>query len=1027
MKIELDADQRRAANAEARRATNVVAGAGTGKTTVLVERFMKLVREDGIAPDRILALTFTLKAAAEMRYRIHEAVAAEAPEHFESLFGAWIMNFHQFGLRLIRENAPAFGIDPDVGIMSSAQFARIKALLRRRFLEGRIEGVPADFGGVMPAPTKLESRFGVFFDASLKCRNDGIDAASLVERCREDDHPGYRAWVESVAAIGRAFDAELARRNLIDFTAMIAIPARRLIEDDALRRRYASRFDHVLVDEFQDTSRAQYELLGALSDAGYSTVTVVGDRKQSIYRWRDARVENVLEFPGSQEPLRTNYRSVQNILDIAYAFISLDDEFHEAADNQPLTAHRGGSGYPVVLFHPANEKDKDAESEALAAWIRHLTEGVPFDGLPVLPQSERLGVEDVAVLLRSLNAANGLPEIEAAFARHRIPYAIVGGAGAAETRALESWHAAMSLLLPGNRARELLAVLEAPPWSVPDAVLYELIRDVKKRAGGMDLLGDEDIARIQDERSAARVRELRGLVEALEARMVSTDFRSFVAWAIDESPLAIRLFADVSSPAVVQTVQDLVLEVLDAYEQVASSERPAGLGAFLDHLRAAIDDRRFRDESDVRLPSDRVRIMTIHQSKGLEFKAVAVPGIKPPGGNREHFNLSRDHGLFFSAKEAKDWSRHIEHAPDHDYEARMEAQEANCVFYVAMTRAEDHLWVSSPFPEGVRGKQESLFTRLLECVSTVDPVVVLREAPEIAPPAAARAAGTGAGETVAAAALDDALAAWSSARERVDARRAAPAPSAGVLDVVTWAELLTFRECPLRYRYRYRTRVADVLGTDDEETVSKRDVEGGISIPKGLTPAEYGVLVHAALERVFQGGAPAAGAVEAAAAAMPGSTVTQKAKDAAARLVDGVMKSTLGTPGDALATEQSFEVRLESLVVHGIFDRVERAADDTWRVIDYKVGVEDPAHEFQVQVYMWALERIHGAPAGGVVCYLRDDGAHLKTVAPPDSSAQVDALAASLERALRSGDYPATPGDVCAACAYRSTCPSSAA
>ena len=721
MTMRLDTDQRRAADADARRATNVVAGAGTGKTTVLVERFMKLVRDDGIAPDSILALTFTLKAAAEMRHRIHKEVAEKAPHHSESLFGAWIMNFHQFGLRLIRENAPAFGIDPDVGIMSPAQFARIRGSLLRRFLDGRVDGVPDDFGGAVPAPTKMEQRFRVFFDAALKCRDDGIDAARLAELCRDDDHPGYRAWVDSVVAIGNAYAAELQRRNLIDFTSMISIPARRLIEDDGLRRRYASGFDHILVDEFQDTSRAQYELLGALSSADFSTVTVVGDRKQSIYRWRDARVENVVEFPGEQEPLRTNYRSYQNILDIAHAFISLDDEFHEATDNQPLTAHRGPNPYPVVLFHPAAGAERSEEAEALAAWVRHLTEGVAIDGLPAIGADQRIGVEDVAVLLRSLNATNGLPEIEEAFARHRIPYAIVGGAGAVETRALESWHAVMSLLLPGNRARELLAVLEAPPWSVPDAVLYKLIRKVKKRPGGMDLLGDDDIARIDDPRAAARVIELRDYVALLRQRMVATDFRSFVAWAIDESPLAIRLFADVSSPAVVQTVQDLVLEVLDAYDQVAATERPAGLGTFLDHLRAAIDERKFREDSDVRLPLDRVRIMTIHQSKGLEFKAVAVAGVKPPGGKKELYALSREHGLFFAGDEPKLWGRALADSADHDYETRMELQEANCVFYVAMTRAEDFLWVSSPFPEGKRGKKESLFTQLLGCVERVDP------------------------------------------------------------------------------------------------------------------------------------------------------------------------------------------------------------------------------------------------------------------------------------------------------------------
>jgi putative RecB family exonuclease len=319
-------------------------------------------------------------------------------------------------------------------------------------------------------------------------------------------------------------------------------------------------------------------------------------------------------------------------------------------------------------------------------------------------------------------------------------------------------------------------------------------------------------------------------------------------------------------------------------------------------------------------------------------------------------------------------------------------------------------------------KQDSLFTRLLDCVSEVEPVVVLREAPSVAPPVTTRA-GDGAG-AVDASELDGALAAWTRARARIDAVRAVPAPSAAALDVVTWAELFAFRECPLRYRYRYRTRVADVLGTDTEAATVPRQVDGGVSIPKGMTPAKYGVLVHAALERVVRDGTPVDEAIDAAAATLPGGSVTQKAKGAAVALVKGVLASDIGASKDSLAVETPFEVRLDSLVVHGVFDRIERTPGGTWRVIDYKVGVEDPSHEFQVQAYMWALKRIYGEATEGVVCYLRNDGAHLKPVAT--SSAPIDMLAASLERALRTGDYPATPGDVCATCAYRSACPSSA-
>ncbi len=1025
MTIRLDDGQRSAAHADARRATNIVAGAGTGKTTVLVERFLKLVRDDGIPPDRILSLTFTLKAAAEMRHRIHHAVQESMPHLTELLYGAWIMNFHQFGLRLIRDNAPAFGIDPAVDVVSPAQFTRIRQLLKRRFIDGRIDGVPHDFGGVMPAPTKMESRFDLFFKAALRCRSDGLDAVRLRGYSRPDDHSGYDAWVESVIAIADEFGEELRRRNLIDFSAMIAIPAARLVTDDALRRRYAARFDHILVDEFQDTSRAQYELLRALSDEEFTSVTVVGDRKQSIYRWRDARVENVIDFPGDEEPLSTNYRSRQNILDIAHAFISTDDDFRDSTDNIPLVAHNGKSDYPIVLFHPEDDEDGEAEAAALAAWVRHLTDGLPVDGLPSLAEENRIGVEDVAVLMRSLKPSHGLPAIERAFERQGIPYAVIGGANAAETRALDLWHAAMSLLLPGNRVRELLTVLEGAPWNLPDAALCELIHDVKRREGGVDLLGDEDIARIGDERAAARVRELRTLIADLEARMVSSDFRSFIVWAIDESALAARLFASASTVMADRAVQDLVIQVLEAVEQVNKSERPSGLGAFLEHLRAAIDDKKFREESDVQLPSDRVRIMTVHQSKGLEFKAVAVAGLKPPFHGADRFFVSHEHGLFFSAQEAKDWGRGLADCAEFEHEQRMEAQETNCLLYVAMTRAEEFLWVSTPYRDGMRKKSESLFARLLTCIDGVDPVVVLRRPPDAGPdPVVMEAASE---EPVSPEELAGAWAEWAAARARLEVIRNTVPPSPGEIDVVSWPELLEYRECPLRYRYRYRTRVADVLGIADDAVADPgtRGIEDRVKLPGGLTPPEYGVLVHDSLDRIYGNGAKTDAAVAASARLFPAGKVSTAATKSAARLVDGVRASEIGDPGAGVQTEEPFQVRFDSLVIQGVFDRIERVADGL-RVIDYKVGVENPAHEFQAQVYAWALGRIDDAPVDGIVCYLREDRAHIRRVTSPETIAAVATLAESLEQSLKSGEFAATPGAVCESCTYRAVCPDAA-
>jgi len=1019
--IELDRHQRAAVHAAPGAATNVVAGAGTGKTTVLVDRFLKLVRADGLEPDRILALTFTLKAAAEMRQRVRAAVAESMPERVEELHGAWIMNFHQFGLRLIRENAPAFGVDPDVDVVTPAEHRRIEQVLKRRFVEGRIEGVDPLFGGEMPAPTKMESRFDLFFKIALECRSDGFDAARLQALCTEGDAPGYLAYVDAVVAVARAYDGELRRRNLIDFSDMITIPSRGLEADARLRERYASRFDHILVDEFQDTSRAQNELVRVLSGGEFAAVTVVGDRKQSIYRWRDARVENIRDFPGDESPLRRNYRSRQNVLDLAHAFICTDPEFADSTDAVPLEAHRGAGDHPVVLFHPASDEDWESEAEALAVWVRHVTEGLPAAGLGELPPERRLGYGDVTVLLRSLKPGHGLPGIERAFERHRIPYAVVGGANAAETRALDVWHAGLSLLCPGARARELLTVLESEPWCFPDSVLAALVHDVKRRPGGLDLLSDEDIAGVDDPAAAERLREVRSMFEELRSRLASDDLQTFVAWALEESALALSLFARGSTP---RAVEDLVLEVMESLASSARGGEAADLAGFLDHLRAAIDDKKFREESDVRLPANRVRVMTVHQAKGLEFPAVAVAGIKPPKANSDGYYLSHERGVFFSAKDKAHWGRGLDATPESEYEKRMAEQEERCLLYVAMTRAEDYLWVSSPYREGRRGKVSSLFTDLVGCAAGVDPLVVLREPPaEPHAPAPAASVAPEAEEDAPAAIAE--LERWDTSRRALEALAEGAGPSPRALDVVSWTGLLTYRDCPLKYRYRFQTRVADLLALEEPERVGERSVTEGVAVPKGMKPADYGVLVHEALSRVYGRGEEPADAVASAARLFGAAGVSNAAHASARSLVEGVLASEVGERGVDTATEQLFEVRLDTLVVHGVFDRVERGPGGR-RVIDYKVGLENPAHEFQVELYAWALERIEGEEATGWLCYLREGGAHVKHVATRESAGAVGALARSLERSLAAGEFTATPGEVCGACAYRAVCPTAA-
>jgi len=1007
--MELNKRQEAVVTAPIDRPAKVVAGAGTGKTRVLVERYLRFLR-DGIAPSRLLALTFTLKAADEMRQRIFEAVEKDHPELLRELYSAWIMNFHSFGFRIIRENAPAFGIDPGVDVASEAELRRIDRVMESRFMSGRIGGVPDDFGGSIPPPSGLGSVFKVFLGVVNKCRGDMIPIESLFASIRDDDTAPYKAAVASIGAVYDEFLGEMDRRNLIDFDDMIGLAARGLAGNAALAAAYGAKFDHILVDEFQDTSAAQFALLRVLSDDRYSKVTVVGDEKQSIYRWRDARVENIRDFPGDDLPLSTNYRSRQNILDLAHAFVTRDADLATRA--VALEADRALPGKPIVLFHPGDEYDgqqNDLEAAALAAWIVQVTGDEP------------VGYGDVAVLLRAVREYKVVPAIERAFMRAGIPYVILGGADAAGTRALESLHAYLSLLLPGDRRVELLHVLESRPFDVGHAVLAELFgRDGTEPGDRHTLLSDDRLERITDDAERARLSQLRTLLDSLDAARASMDFRRFLSGAVEDTPFLLRLFAEDATP---RSVEDLLGELSDMCGTL-EAKRELGLWSFLDHLRAAIDGRSFGRVEPLAVPPARVRIMTVHQAKGLEFPAVAVAGIRPPKNDSSGFFLSKTDGIFSDTR--KEWNRPYKKTAERDVEKELGRQEERCLLYVAMTRAEDFLYVSSPYSGG--GK--SLFADVLEAAQELDPpAVVWRSAPSDV-----RAAGASElPEPPTPGELEGTISEWKSTRESLaEHLDSAAGPAAGV-QFVNWTALKTFADCPLQYQYRYVLGVGDGFAGEAPDAQSLAQEKGDdispVHIPGNVTPVDYGIFVHDLLRESLESRSAGAELPDGWIGNAVDRSGLQKKRskeivDRASKLIDAFHSSDLAMPGEGIRVEEPFQVRLDRAVLHGIFDRVERTGDG-WVVTDYKIGQEKDVYAFQVAFYAWALGRITGeGSAAGRLCYLRED----ETVTRPVdvSGGEIETLVAAIDESLSGGEFRASPGDVCAACQFSTLCPHAA-
>ncbi len=1002
--IDLDDGQRDAVHASIAEATNVVAGAGTGKTTVLVERYLKLVA-DGVPIERLLALTFTLKAAGEMRERVRRAVGERHATLARRMSGAWIMNFHQFGYRFIKENAPALGIDPGVDVVSIAEFQRIQGVLRARFENGRVAGVPSDFGGAPPPPTKLGSLFDTLMKVVHHCRGIMLEPGALRGMVTPADHPAYIARVDTVVALAREYEDELARHGLLDFSDMITIPARALRDMPALARAYQGAFDHILVDEFQDTSAAQNELVRALSGGDFARVTVVGDMKQSIYRWRDARVENISEFPDpSPRELTMNYRSHQEILDLAHALVMGEPDLRAAA--VPLTAHRGAGPASVLLFHPPGGKERhDEEAEALGAWVDHLLGRVAAPAAWNLEHVKpSLHPHEIAVLLRRFASSNLMPAIERIFQRRGIPFAVVGGANRVEARALESWHAWVSLLLPGNRSVDLVAVLEAPPYFVSEASLTELFRETSE-SEIISILDDSNIARVTDQRDATAMRDVRASVDQAAGVWRTREFREFLVWSIENTPLRARLLRDGTQPA---AVDELLRELLDLADGLARRGR-LNLATFLDHLHASLDERKFREDGEAALPQGRVAVMTVHQAKGLEFPAVAVVGVVDSTSRSEGFLVSRESGLYFGEKTGKPWNRHKELAENHRREEHMEDVEERCVLYVALTRARDHLWVSAPSIEGRKLlKNETrpwLFTELVESARKLDLAREIREAGNLSlvgAPSRQLLPGNDDG-------AEEVLREWAELRDRnVVAPEVFPVDGVAT---VTWADIAAFARCPLQFKLNAETghEIAD-------ET--PRGVGGDSAVPRGVDPATFGAFVHDVLQRVTAGD----DLDTAIQTSLPRHDPGKKHDTAIATartLVKHAVAAGVAVPASGASAEVQFVVRLDRVLVRGVIDRLDVAPGGAM-ITEYKVGERSDEHQWQVRTYAWATHRGGiSPPIRGRVVYLRETGLEMLDV-PVDEG--IERIAMALDVTVASGVFAATPGAVCASCVHRSVC-----
>lgn len=565
----------------------IFAGAGSGKTRVITCRIARLLR-DGVPASRILAVTFTNKAAREMRERI-EAMAGDAAKHL------WMGTFHSLCARLLRMEGKHIGIDPNFVIYDdSDQISLVKDILKRKNLD----------------------------EKALQARTILTIISGAKEKVLDPDTFAQEAtgYVERIAAdVYKSYASLLRKANALDFDDIIYFAVRLLEQREDVREKYQERFLHVLVDEYQDVNYAQYRIVDLLSQK-HRNVVVVGDDDQSIYAWRGADVSLLLRF-GSDHPdakvikLERNYRSTKKILEVAYEVIRNN---RGRAEKRMWTDN--DTGVAVTLTQAGTEKE-----EAMMV----------ADAIQSDVRTGRRQYRDFAVLYRT-NAQSRV--IEEAFLTLRVPHVLVGGQRFYDWKEIKDLIAYLRLVHNPQDDVSMRRVINVPTRGIGNTTLQQLDQWAAERSLSLSFaLADQEMQSAMSKKTAGAVKQFLAILD--QARDIAQDgfITPTLKFLMSESGYIDMLKAERTDEAAgrLENLQEL-LSVAMEYDGDLEAER--SLAGFLEGVAL------LADVDTLSGGGNGVTIMTLHSAKGLEFPVVYLIGMEE-GIFPHSRSLGSDHEL----------------------------------------------------------------------------------------------------------------------------------------------------------------------------------------------------------------------------------------------------------------------------------------------------------------------------------------------------------------------------------------------
>jgi DNA helicase-2/ATP-dependent DNA helicase PcrA len=951
----------------------VIAGAGTGKTRVISERICHLLLSDAtLSGENILGLTFTDKAAGEMKHRVIQAAGERAKS-------VTLSTFHSFCKELLGE------VDPKRILLDKVDHW---ILLRRN-----LKRLQLDKFRRLAEPGQFLSDFVEFFS---RCQDELVSsedyrqfaetlAAELEAERSLLDEDTFNERAEQVALqreIARAYlasEALLAEKNRVSIGSLIPEAVALLREDAALRSKLQERFRHILVDEFQDTNIAQLELLYLLS-AGHRNVFVVGDDAQAIYRFRGAsfgsftlflqRFAGVAAGGDSNSfhvSLTENYRSTPNILRTATQVIGMNAVSKTLPKKFLMPTRKEGERVRIAeLATPPDE----------ARWVAMELQRLRKTGHPW---------KDFAVLYRQHAHRDELVE---ELVRRRIPF-VISKLSILDHPLVKDVLAYLRMIANPYNDIACARVLSAPAWNLEPRDLVRLAERAAKTRGTAiyDVLQAPQ-TELPFDASHASLNELLLFLseqrKSLKRRTAAELLADLIEW--------LEVFQ--RAAAYDRKYVNRLVQFVKEWEAKSETRGLPELLEYLDFFQQANGTICLDDEA----PADAVRLMTVHASKGLEFSHVFLLRVNPRG-----FPATERPRVFeFPERLMK------EELPEGDFHI----QEERRLFYVALTRAMDRLTVTMVADK--KGKMSPFIEDML-----MDPAIKRRDILQIAPKLPVAAPGDGSQRSPEEK-RDSVLFPASSAPPKIFSRIAQWAdvfhPTCAEPLQLSPSAVENYRQCPQRYLFRYLWSLREgpkaslSFGSIMHSTIKRfvGELRRGNQLP------------FEEVQRIFETEWRSAGFEDEYQEAEYKKDGIEQLRAFHAEMIEAAPR--------ILEQEKSFELALENnVIITGRMDQVNSLGRDQVEIVDYKTGKPrkdaDAKKDLQLSLYALAAKEIFDwNPVRLVFHYLQNN--HIQ-VTTRDSKRLDEAENIVQEAAadIRAREFPAKPGSICRSCAYQPICP----